>query len=67
MTKLTGEAKVIRELPIEDKGRPIVVTVTPRGLIYKAKGRQIPLAYVDHEVAIAAGQKVAARESGVKV
>lgn len=68
MTKLTGDAKVVRGLSIVDnQSREITVTVTARGLTYKAKGCKIPITFVDHEVAIAAGQKVVAREAGIKI
>ncbi len=67
MTKLIGDAKVVRLLPLENKGREIIATITARGITYRAKGTRTDLAFVDHEVAIAAGQKVAARENGVNV
>lgn len=68
MTKLPfGTGPVIRELPVTEKGREIVVEVHPAFLVYRLKGLRKELARVDHVVAIAAGQKVAAREAGVKV
>ncbi len=67
MTKLTGDDKIIRLLPLEEKGREIIATITARGITYRAKGMKLDLAFIDHEVAIAAGQKVAARQKGVKI
>lgn len=68
MTKLPfGTGPVVRELPITEKGREIIIEVHPAYLVYREKGRRKELARVDHVVAIAAGQKVAAREAGIKV
>jgi len=68
MTKLPfGTNPVIRELPITEKGREIIVELHPAFLVYREKGRKKELARVDHVVAIAAGQKVTAREAGIKV
>ncbi len=68
VTKLPfGTGPVIRELPVIYKGRELVVEVHPTFLRYREKGRRGFLTQVDHEVAVAAGQKVDAREKGVKV
>lgn len=67
MTKLSGSAVVKREIPLQHQGREVLVTLTPRGIEYRAKGLRSPITFVDHEVAIAAGQKVAARANGVDI
>lgn len=68
MTKLPfGTGPVIRELPVTEKGREIIVELHPAFLVYREKGRRKELARVDHAVAIAAGQKVSAREAGIKI
>lgn len=69
MTKLPfGVNPVKRELPVKSiKGHLLIVELHPGFLRYREKGKRGVLAQVDHEVALAAGQKVAAREAGVKI
>lgn len=65
MTKLT-DGTVIRETPVLYRGRPIIIELHPTHVVYRVKGLRDRIV-LDHEVGMAAAQKVAARESGIKI
>jgi hypothetical protein len=69
MTKLPfGVNAIKRELPVKSiHGHTLIVELHPGFLRYREKGKKGFLSQVDHEVAIAVGQKVAVREAGVKI
>ncbi len=66
MTKLTDGKEVTRETGILYKGRPIIITIQEKGIIFRFKGLRVKH-HLDYEVALECVLKVEAREAGVKI